>query len=259
MKIISWNINGIRAVLKKGFTDFIRDASPDILCLQEIKISRSTQEESIFDFAGYREYWNSAVRPGYSGTAVLIHEDFAIPISIRNGFGEKKFDDEGRTQILEFADFYLVNCYFPNANHELSRLDYKMAYNDYLQKNLKKLEKTKAVVICGDFNVAHQEIDLARPKENVGNPGFTAEERSWMDAFVAAGFIDSFRLLNNDKIQYSWWSYRALARVRNVGWRIDYFCVSAKIKQYIKKAFISDQVLGSDHAPVGIETEGLKA
>ena len=226
--------------------------------MQEVKISQSVQEEAIFDFAGYREYWNSAQRPGYSGTATLLRDGFAEPLSVQNGFGEPIFDDEGRTQILEFPDFYVVNCYFPNANHELSRLGYKMDYNSYLAKNLKILEKKKPVVICGDFNVAHQEIDLARPKDNVGNPGFTAEERSWMEKFLKAGFIDSFRFLNGDKVQYSWWSYRALARERNVGWRIDYFCVSAKIKQYIKKAFILDQVSGSDHAPVGIEVEGLK-
>ncbi len=258
MKLISWNVNGIRAVLKKGFTDFIRANSPDILCLQEIKISRSTQEDSVFDFANYHEYWNSAVRPGYSGTAVLVREGFSRPLSVKNGFGEAIFDNEGRTQILEFAGFFLVNCYFPNANHELSRLEYKMNYNNYLLKNLKILEKTKPVVICGDFNVAHQEIDLARPKENVGNPGFTAEERSWMDNFIKADFVDSFRALNGEKVQYSWWSFRALARVRNVGWRIDYFCVSAKIKQYLKKAFILDQISGSDHAPVGIEMEGIE-
>lgn len=259
MKLISWNVNGIRAVAKKGFVNFLRTGLPDVLCLQEIKISDSAREKEEFDFAGYREYWNGALRPGYSGTAVLVRDGFSSPVSIKNGFGEAIFDNEGRTQILEFADFYLVNCYFPNANHELSRLDYKIAYNNYLLKNLKTLEKKKPVVICGDFNVAHQEIDLARPKENIGNPGFTEEERSWMNSFCAAGFVDSFRFVNGEKVQYSWWSYRAMARVRNVGWRIDYFCVSAKIKQYIKKAFILDQVSGSDHAPVGVELTNLKA
>jgi len=258
MKLISWNVNGIRAVLKKGFTDFLRAELPDVLCLQEIKISQSTQEETTFDFPGYLEYWNSATRPGYSGTAVLVRDQVVQPISVKNGFGEDSFDNEGRTQILEFADFYLVNCYFPNANNELSRLDYKISYNNYLVLNLKKLEKKKPVIICGDFNVAHQEIDLARPKENIGNPGFTNEERSWMTSFIDQGFVDSFRFLNDNKIQYSWWSYRAMARVRNVGWRIDYFCVSEKIKKHLKRAFILDQTTGSDHAPVGIEVENLK-
>ncbi len=259
MKLVSWNVNGIRAVLKKGFTDFIRTNSPDILCLQEIKISQATQQETEFDFAGYREYWNSAVRPGYSGTAVLLRDNFPQPLSIKNGFGEEIFDNEGRTQVLEFADFYLVNCYFPNANAELSRLDYKLDYNDYLTENLKKLEQKKPVIICGDFNVAHQEIDLARPKENIGNPGFTKEERFWLDSFLKKGFVDTFRLINGDKIQYSWWSYRALARIRNIGWRIDYFCVSSEIKNKIKDAFILDKVEGSDHAPIGIELEKIKA
>lgn len=259
MKLVSWNINGIRAVIKKGFTDFIRTNSPDVLCLQEIKISEAVQKETEFDFAGYQEYWNSAERPGYSGTAVLLRDDFPRPLSVKNGFGEEVFDQEGRTQVLEFADFYLINCYFPNANAELSRLDYKMDYNDYLTENLQKLEQKKPVIICGDFNVAHQEIDLARPKENIGNPGFTKEERFWLDSFLKKGFIDTFRLINGEKIQYSWWSYRALARIRNVGWRIDYFCVSSKIKKNIKDAFILDKIEGSDHAPVGIEVTGLKA
>ncbi|MFZ4648267.1 MAG: exodeoxyribonuclease III [Patescibacteria group bacterium] len=258
MKLVSWNVNGIRAVLKKGFTDFLRTELPDVLCLQEIKISKSTQEDSVFDFADYQEYWNSASRPGYSGTAILVRDGFPAPLSSKNGFGEAAFDDEGRTQILEFSDFYLVNCYFPNANHELSRLDYKISYNNYLASNLKKLEKKKPVIICGDFNVAHREIDLARPKENIGNPGFTDEERSWMTFFVGQGFVDSFRFLNESKVQYSWWSYRAMARVRNVGWRIDYFCVSEKIKKHLKSAFILDKVTGSDHAPVGVEVEGIK-
>lgn len=252
MKLISWNINGIRAVLKKGFIDFIKTNTPDVLCLQEIKISEAVQQASIFDFAGYHIYWNSALRPGYSGTAVLVRDGHPQPLSVSNGFGEELFDNEGRTQVLEFAKFYLVNCYFPNSNAELSRLDYKMDYNDYLADNLKKLEKQKPVIVCGDFNVAHKEIDLARPKENVGKPGFTKEERSWMDKFIKLDFVDTFRLINGDKIQYSWWSYRAYARERNVGWRIDYFFASSGAKKNIKDAFILDQITGSDHAPVGI-------
>lgn len=253
MNIISWNVNGIRAVMKKNFLDFLSSKHPEILCLQEVKISENSKNDAQLDFPNYIEYWNCAQRPGYSGTAILVNEKAEQPISVVNGFGFSHFDDEGRTQIAEFKDFYLVNCYFPNSNQELSRLKYKIEFNEALQKHLKKLELKKPVIICGDFNVAHQEIDLARPKENVGSAGFTKEERAWMDEFLQAGFIDTYRALNGDKIQYSWWSYRAGARPRNVGWRIDYFCVSKKLLKKIKNAQILDQVLGSDHCPVEIE------
>jgi exodeoxyribonuclease-3 len=253
MKIISWNVNGIRAVAKKGFIAFLRAAKPDILCLQEIKISDSARNETEFDFAGYTEYWNCAERPGYSGTAILVRAGLGGVAGVKNGFGLKKFDAEGRVQTLETAKFYLLNIYFPNANRELSRLPYRLEFNEALLKYIKKLEKVKPVIVTGDFNVAHQEIDLARPTENEGNAGFTKEERSWMVKFLKSGFIDTFRALNGDKIQYSWWTWRALARERNVGWRIDYFCVSAKLKRTLKKAYILDQVTGSDHAPVGLE------
>jgi exodeoxyribonuclease-3 len=253
MKIISWNVNGIRAVVKKGFLDFIKNEKPDILCLQEIKISNIAREKTEFDFAGYEEYWNSAQRPGYSGTAILIKSGSQIFLDIKNGFGVEKFDIEGRVQTLDTKDFYLLNVYFPNSNQELSRLGYKIEFNEALLKYVKQLEKKKPVVITGDYNVAHQEIDLARPKENVGNPGFTAEERVFMEKFLAAGFIDTYRALNGDKIQYSWWSFRSGARARNIGWRIDYFCVSDKLKKYLKKAYILDKQTGSDHAPVGLD------
>lgn len=253
MKLISWNVNGIRAVMKKNFLDFLSSEKPDVLCLQEVKISESSKNDAKLDFPGYKEYWNCAKRPGYSGTAILVREDIAQPLKIDNGFGFSKFDDEGRTQIAEFKDFYLVNCYFPNSNHELSRLDYKLEFNQSLQKHLKKLEEKKPVVICGDFNVAHQAIDLARPKENVGSPGFTKEECAWMSDFLNDGFIDSYRALNDNKIQYTWWSYRAGARQRNVGWRIDYFCTSKKLLKKLKNAQILDKVLGSDHCPVVLE------
>ncbi len=233
--------------------DFLSKQKPDILCVQEIKISDSAREQTEFDFAGYEEYWNSARRPGYSGTAILIKSGQSIFLDIKNGFGIEKFDIEGRVQTLETKDFYLLNVYFPNSNHELSRLGYKIEFNEALLKYAKKLERKKPVIITGDFNVAHQEIDLARPKENVGSPGFTPEERSSMDKFLAAGFVDTYRALNGDKIQYSWWSFRAGARARNVGWRIDYFCVSDKLKKHLKKAYILDEQTGSDHAPVGLE------
>lgn len=252
MKIISWNINGLRAVLKKGFLDFLNQEHPDIVCLQEIKIADDTREKLKITISGYRAYWQGAKRPGYSGTAVLVKEGLD-DISVKNGFGFSEYDDEGRVQIVETKDFYLLNVYFPNANQELSRLGYRIAFNNELLEYISKLEKKKPVIIAGDFNVAHEEIDLARPKENMGKAGFTDEERSWMNEILTNNYLDSFRLFFPDKKQYSWWSFRAAARKRNVGWRIDYFVISSKLRDRIKKAFILDQVLGSDHAPVGIE------
>jgi exodeoxyribonuclease-3 len=262
MKIISWNINGLRAVIKKGdLVAFLAKESPDILCLQEIKISEAKVEKEDFKFPGYYFLTNGAKREGYSGTAMLVKESLFPLLArrglgegvIKNGIGVPEFDDEGRIQILELPKAYVVNVYFPNANAELSRLNYKLNFNKALLKHLKKLEAKKPIIVTGDFNVAHQPIDLARPKENDGSAGFTKEERESMDEFLAAGFVDTFRFLNKTLIQYSWWSYRMGARARNVGWRIDYFCVSDKIKKYLEKAYILDQVLGSDHAPVGIE------
>ena len=254
MKIISWNINGIRAVVKHGFKEFLNSEKPDILCLQEIKISDETKLITEFDFAGYQEYFNCAKRPGYSGTAILIRDDLLKnKWPVKHGLGIAKFDDEGRVQTLETAKFYLLNIYFPNSNPELGRLNYKLEFNEALLKYLKKLEKKKPLIITGDYNVAHEEIDLARPKENQGSAGFTLEERGWLNKFLQAGFIDSFRELNGQKVQYSWWSFRAGARARNVGWRIDYFCTSAKLKKHLKKAYILDKISGSDHAPIGLE------
>ncbi len=253
MKIISWNINGIRAVLKKGLLDFLEKEKPEVLCLQEIKISEQAKNDIKFNFTQTTEYWNCALRPGYSGTLILVRSGFKGIIGVRNGLGINKFDIEGRVQTLEFRDFYLLNVYFPNANQVLSRLSYKLEFNQALFRYIKKLETTKPVIVSGDFNVAHTEIDLARPKENQGSAGFTLEERAWFTKFLSSGFVDSFRLLNKQKIQYSWWSYRAQARQGNVGWRIDYFCASVKLKMWLKQAYILDQTLGSDHAPIGIE------
>jgi len=253
MKIISWNVNGIRAVAKKGLAYFLRSQKPDILCLQEVKISDATRLLTEFDFAGYTEYWHSAQRPGYSGTAILVREGLPGIKGVKSGLGLEKFDKEGRVQTLENEKFFLVNVYFPNSNPELSRLDYKLEFNETLLKYVKKLERLKPVIVTGDFNVAHEEIDLARPKENIGNPGFTPEERAWMMKFLKAGFIDTYREKNGRKIQYSWWSFRMNARARNIGWRIDYFCVSAKLVRTVKKAYILDKISGSDHAPIGLE------
>ncbi len=255
MKIISWNVNGIRAVAKKGLAGFLRTTAPDILCLQEVKISDAKRAQTEFDFPNYKEYWNCAKRPGYSGTAILIRENFKELIGVKNGFGIAKFDDEGRAQTVELKKYYLVNIYFPNSNRELSRLEYKLKFNKALLKYLKKLEIKKPVIVTGDYNVAHESIDLARPKDNEGNAGFTREERTWFTSFLKAGFIDTFRYLNGQKVQYSWWSFRAAARARNIGWRIDYFCVSDKLKQRLKKAYILDKITGSDHAPVGLDID----
>jgi exodeoxyribonuclease III len=253
MKIISWNVNGMRAVMKKGFLDFLKKAEPDILLLQEIKIDDEARLKEKFDFKNYSEFWYPAEKPGYSGTSTLVKSSKLKVESFRNGLGNKTFDREGRVQTMELEKFYLVNAYFPNANHELSRLGFKLSFNNQILKYIKILEKKKPVVLCGDFNVAHQEIDLARPKENVGNPGFTDQERQWMTKFLNSGFIDTYRQINKNRIQYTWWGYRFNSRARNVGWRIDYFCVSKKLAKSVKKAYIMDQIMGSDHCPVGIE------
>lgn len=248
MRIISFNVNGIRAIVKKGFVNFLRQSQADILCLQEIKISHSAREKEQFDFLGYQEFWHPAEKPGYSGTAMLVKDGLSF-----DALPSLTWDHEGRVLTLDLGKYYLVNIYFPNAQDDLRRLSWKMEWNNKLLVYLKKLETKKPVIVCGDFNVAHQEIDLARPKENVGNAGFSPQERAWMDRFLLNGFKDTFRELHPQKVQYSWWSYRAGARVRNVGWRIDYFCVSKNILKKIDQAFILDQVFGSDHCPVGIE------
>ncbi|MFA7314425.1 MAG: exodeoxyribonuclease III [Candidatus Magasanikbacteria bacterium] len=258
MKIISWNINGIRAVIKKGFTDFLQTTKPDILGLQEVKIGDSHREKEIFNFANYIENWNSAKRPGYSGTMTLIKDKSEVQktfIKHTTGLGVEKFDDEGRAQTLEFANFYFVNCYFPNTRDDLSRLDFKEEFNDAFLKYIKKLDKKKPVIAVGDYNVAHEPIDLARPEPNEGKAGYTNEERKWMTKFTEANFVDTFRNFNPKKVQYSWWSFRAAARTRNIGWRIDYVLVSKRFVKKIKKAFILDEVNGSDHCPVGIEID----
>jgi exodeoxyribonuclease-3 len=247
LSIYSWNVNGIRAAVGKGLGEFLKTSKPDILGLQEIKIDRGRLDEKTFDFPGYREIWHPAKRPGYSGTALLVKEGVnAVPLP------DFDWDDEGRVQIADIGLYYLANIYFPNANHELSRLDFKIDFNDMLLKEFKRLEKIKPLLIGGDYNVAHEPIDLARPKENEGNPGYTVEERTWMSKFLKAGFIDTFRQHHPTKVQYSWWSYRMGARSRNVGWRIDYWCVSKSAAAQVKDAFILDQQTGSDHAPVGL-------
>ena len=247
MKLISWNVNGIRACLNKGFSDFFKEVNADIFCLQETKCQ---PEQINLEFEGYTSYWNSAERKGYSGTAIFTKKQ---PVNVTYGIGIEEHDKEGRIITLEFENFYLVTNYTPNAKRELERLDYRMVWEDEIRKYLLELNKKKPVIMCGDLNVAHEEIDLKNPKTNKGNAGFTNEEREKMTELLNAGFIDSYRYLYPEKIEYSWWSYMGHARKKNVGWRIDYFIVSNDFRENIKDATIYTEILGSDHCPVGLE------
>ncbi len=250
MKIISWNVNGIRAVIKKNFAEFLSEHQPDILCLQETK-AREEQVELPLEAAGYRTYWNSAQKAGYSSTAIFTKTQ---PLNVTNGMGIEEHDTEGRVITAEYPDFYLVTVYTPNSKSELLRLPYRQRWDDDFLAYCKGLEETKPVIFCGDLNVAHQEIDLARPKNNSKNPGFSDEERAKFDNILSAGFTDTFRHFHPDKEDaYSWWSYRAGARGKNIGWRLDYFCVSPSILGQVSDAAILSDVLGSDHCPVSIE------
>ncbi len=250
MLLISWNVNGIRAVIKKNFSEFISDHQPDILCLQETK-ARPEQVDLPLELAGYHTYWNSAEKPGYSGTAIFSK---IKPLNVSYGIGMEEHDTEGRVITAEFPDFHLVTVYTPNSQNELRRLPYRRRWNADFLAYCKKLEKTKPVIFCGDLNVAHREIDLARPKQNQKNAGFTPEERADFDAILSANFIDSFRHFHPDtRDAYSWWSYRAGARGKNIGWRLDYFCLSASLIDKVKRAEILSDVLGSDHCPVALE------
>ena len=251
MKLISWNVNGLRAVLKKGFKDFFKEVDSDIFCIQETKMQEDQIDLEIQSvFNGYYSYWNSAVKKGYSGTAVFTK---IKPINVTYGIGKEEHDQEGRIITLEFERFYLVNCYTPNSKRELERLDYRMKWEDEIRAYLVSLDKIKHVIYCGDLNVAHEEIDLKNPKTNHRNAGFTDEERGKMTELLSAGFTDSFRYLYPEKEDcYTWWSYMFHAREKNVGWRIDYFIVSKSIEDKIKESIIYDKVLGSDHCPVGL-------
>ena len=249
MKLISWNVNGIRACLNKGFLDFFNSENADIFCLQETKCQEGQVE---LEIEGYTSYWNSAEKKGYSGTAVFTKNK---PLKVTYGIGKEEHDKEGRIITLEFEKFYLVTNYTPNAKRELERLDYRMIWEDEIRKYLLKLNKTKPVIMCGDLNVAHEEIDLKNPKTNRGNAGFTDEERGKMTELLNAGFVDSYRYLYPEKQEYSWWSYMGHAREKNIGWRIDYFITSKDIEKNIKEAKIYTQILGSDHCPIGLEIE----
>lgn len=247
MKLHSWNVNGIRAVQKKGFEDYVLAHRPDVLLLQETK-AQADQVELPASLGDWQVYWNSAEKKGYSGVAVFTRE---TPLNVLNGIGVDEHDHEGRVLTLEFPDFFLISVYTPNAQDGLRRLDYRQRWDRDFLAWVRKLEQTKPVIFGGDLNVAHTEIDLARPRENRQNPGFSDEERAGFDAIVGAGYLDSFRHLHPGKTgQYSWWSYRANARANNVGWRIDYFCVSPKLGDRMRSAAIHPQIEGSDHCPV---------
>ncbi len=249
LKCISWNVNGIRAVEKKGFIEQLQNFDGDVIAIQETKAQAEQLSDTLKNIPGYTSYWHSAERKGYSGVAVYTR---IPPLAVHYGLGDPEFDCEGRVLTLEFADCYLINIYFPNSGDELKRLDFKLRFNNRLLTYAKELEKQKSVILCGDFNVAHKEIDLKNPKANEKNAGFTPEERSWMDSFVAAGFVDTFRIFNQEPGQYTWWSYRFSARAKNIGWRIDYFCVSDSARARVKSATILPEVLGSDHCPVAL-------
>ncbi len=245
MKLISWNVNGLRACLTKGFLDFFKETDADIFCIQETKMQEGQAE---IETAGYYQVWHSAQKKGYSGTAVFTKKK---PLSVQYGINGTH-DDEGRVITLEFEEFYLVNCYTPNAQQELARLSYRMEFEDDFRAYLCSLPKP--VILCGDLNVAHQEIDLKNPKTNRGNAGFSDEERGKMTELLSAGFSDTFRKLYPEKADaYSWWSYRFQARAKNVGWRIDYFIVSDVLMPQVSDSFICPEVMGSDHCPVGLE------
>lgn len=250
MKFISWNVNGLRACVGKGFLDFFKEADADIFCLQETKL----QEGQIdLDLPGYHQYWNYAEKKGYSGTAIFVKKE---PLSVSYGIGMEEHDHEGRVITLEYPDFYFITVYTPNSQNELARLDYRMKWEEDFLSYLKKLEEHKPVIFCGDLNVAHQEIDLKNPKSNRKNAGFTDEERGKFTTLLQNGFIDTFRYFYPDQEGiYSWWSYRFSARAKNAGWRIDYFMVSEALKDRLQDAKIYTEVTGSDHCPVGLFME----
>jgi exodeoxyribonuclease-3 len=251
IQILCWNVNGIRAVEKKGFLDWLQKESPDILCLQEIKAQADQISSEIKQPPGYHGYWNSPRRKGYSGVATFTKEE---PITVENGFGIEQFDVEGRAIIAKYPQFILLNVYFPNGKMSQERLNYKMDFYDVFLDFIDPLKaKGEKLIVCGDFNTAHNEIDLARPKENETISGFLPMERAWMDKFVTHGFVDTFRHFNKEPNHYTWWSLRTRARERNIGWRLDYFFVSENLLNSVTEASIFPDVIGSDHCPVGIK------
>jgi len=251
-KFLSWNVNGLRALEKKGFVDIVHELDGDVICLQEIKAMPEQLPKSLTHIEGYKAYWCPAKRKGYAGVSTYTKIE---PLNVIYGMDIAEHDGEGRVLTLEYGDYFLVNAYFPNAQPGLARLDYKLAFNRDIHNFVDRLAEKKSVVICGDFNVAHKPIDLANPKQNEKNPGYSLPERQWMDAFIGAGYIDTFRKYNQDPEHYTWWSYRFNARAKNIGWRIDYFCVDPASESRIKDAAILDNILGSDHCPVSLDFE----
>lgn len=252
LRILSWNVNGLRAVLRKGFIEWLKSDNPDIICIQETKISDRQVPRELSRIRGYYIYFSSSQgKKGYSGVGLFSKRE---PISIENGIGIEKFDKEGRIQVARFEDFLLFNVYFPNGKASMERLRYKLEFYDCFLNYVKKLlEKNEYIIICGDVNTAHKEIDLARPKENEKVSGFLPEERAWIDRLIESGFLDTFRVFNRSPGQYTWWDMKTKARERNVGWRIDYFFISKNMLDRLKTAFILKEVQGSDHCPIGIE------
>lgn len=245
--LITWNVNGIRSIYKKGFLEWLKKENPDILCLQETKAHSQQLELELLEPYSYKSYWNSAEKKGYSGTATYTKKE-ALKIT---GLGIQEFDQEGRCQILHYPEFILINAYFPNSQEKGKRLDYKLSFCEAVLASANDFQKNgHHVIICGDFNIAHKPIDLKNPEANVENPGFLPEERSWMDKFIASGYIDVFRMFNKEGSHYTWWSYRTRARERNAGWRLDYYCVNEKFSSLIEKCDIMNDVMGSDHCPV---------
>lgn len=247
MKLVSWNVNGIRAVLRKNFLEWLSDTDADIVCLQETKISEADITDAMRSMYPYT-YWHSAQKKGYSGVAVLSKTE---PLSVTN-MGIDRFDNEGRVLCIEYQDYYLLNIYFPNGQRDDERLRYKLDFYDAHLVQVEELRKHKPVIVCGDYNTAHKAIDLARPRQNINTSGFLPIERAWIDRYVEAGYIDTLRMFNSAPSLYTWWSFRSAARSRNVGWRIDYFFVSEELRGAVSNAFIQSDVLGSDHCPVGI-------
>lgn len=251
MRLLSWNVNGIRAADKKGLFELLKKESPDVLCLQEIKAMPEQVPPYLRNYPGYHIYWKSAERKGYSGVATYTK---VKPMEVKTGFGIEKFDSEGRILITTFPSFILFNIYFPNGKQGQERLDYKLRfYETFLDYADELKAKRNNIVVCGDFNTAHTEIDIARPKENEKISGFLPVERAWIDTFIDHGYVDTFRHFNKESNQYSWWDMKTRARERNIGWRIDYFFVNKEFMSCVKKAFIQQSVIGSDHCPVGIE------
>jgi exodeoxyribonuclease III len=253
--LLSWNVNGIRAAFRKGFAQWLGTSRPDILCLQETKARPEQVVKELERITGYHHHFVSGTKPGYSGVALFSKRE---PLSLSHSFGDKRFDDEGRIIMADYGDFLLFNVYFPNGKASPQRLQYKMDfYEAFLKEMAKLLKQGKRIVICGDVNTAHREIDLARPRENAKTSGFLPQERAWIDRLLAAGFVDTFRMLEPGPGHYTWWDQISRARERNVGWRIDYFFVSENLRANMKRAFIQPEVMGSDHCPVGIELSPL--